>query len=143
MERDNISIYIDIVDFMKSACCKNKKSETKLKKVVDFLKIMNEENRLKILCLLQKDEQCVCDIWQCLKLPQNLVSHHLKILKDFGLISSKKIVSSGASSYDRSAGNVIRETSTFSATFSSNQSEIFISLVSIFWVHPTKAYFVS
>jgi len=90
MERDNISIYIDIVDFMKSACCKNKKSETKLKKVVDFLKIMNEENRLKILCLLQKDEQCVCDIWQCLKLPQNLVSHHLKILKDFGLISSKK-----------------------------------------------------
>jgi len=25
-----------------------------------------------------------------LKLPQNLVSHHLKTLKDFGLISSEK-----------------------------------------------------
>jgi len=76
---------------MKSACCKNKESITELKKVVDFLKIINEENRFKILCLLRDGEKCVCDIWQCLKLPQNLVSHHLKILKDFGLISSKKV----------------------------------------------------
>jgi len=75
---------------MKSACCKNKESITEIKKVVDFLKIINEENRFKILCLLKEGEKCVCDIWQCLKLPQNLVSHHLKILKDFGLISSKK-----------------------------------------------------
>jgi len=76
---------------MKSACCKNKESITELKKVVDFLKIINEENRFKILCLLREGEKCVCDIWQCLKLPQNLVSHHLKVLKDFGLISSKKV----------------------------------------------------
>jgi ArsR family transcriptional regulator len=76
---------------MKSACCKNKESITELKKVVDFLKIINEENRFKVLCLLREGEKCVCDIWQCLKLPQNLVSHHLKVLKDFGLISSKKV----------------------------------------------------
>ena len=75
---------------MKPSCCKNKKSITELKKVVDFLKIINEENRFKILCLLQKGEQCVCEIWQCLILPQNLVSHHLKVLKNFGLISSRK-----------------------------------------------------
>jgi ArsR family transcriptional regulator len=71
-------------------CCKAKKSETKLKKVVDFLKIISEKNRLKILCILQKQERCVCEIWQYLKLPQNLVSHHLKVLKNFGLIDSKK-----------------------------------------------------
>ena len=75
---------------MKSSCCKNKKSITELQKVVDFLKIINEENRFKILCLLQKGEQCVCEIWQCLILPQNLVSHHLKILKNFGLIFPEK-----------------------------------------------------
>ena len=90
MGRDNISIYIDIVSYMKANCCKNKKSITELKKAVDFLRIINEENRLKILCLLRKDEQCVCEIWECLKLPQNLTSHHLKVLKDFGLISSEK-----------------------------------------------------
>jgi ArsR family transcriptional regulator len=76
---------------MNLSCCKSKKSITELKKVVDFLKIINEENRFKVLCLLRDGEKCVCDIWQCLKLPQNLVSHHLKVLKDFGLISSKKV----------------------------------------------------
>jgi len=54
------------------------------------LKIISEKNRLKILCLLKKGEKCVCEIWQYLKLPQNLVSHHLRILKDFDLISSRK-----------------------------------------------------
>jgi len=32
----------------------------------------------------------VGEIWQYLELPQNLVSHHLKVLKDFGLVKSKK-----------------------------------------------------
>lgn len=71
-------------------CCKIKKSKARLNQAIDFLKIISEENRLKILCLLKNDKKCVCDIWQCLKLPQNLVSHHLKVLKDFGLISSRK-----------------------------------------------------
>ncbi len=71
-------------------CCKTKKSQAKLKKVVNFLKVISEENRLKVLCLLQKQEKCVCEIWQFLDLPQNLISHHLKVLKDFGLIGSRK-----------------------------------------------------
>ena len=75
---------------LKLNCCKSKKLEIKFKEVLDFLKIISEENRLKILCILQRQEKCVCDIWQCLNLPQNLVSHHLKILKDFNLVFSKK-----------------------------------------------------
>ena len=71
-------------------CCKIKKSKTKLKEVMDFLRVISEENRLKILCILQNQEKCVCDIWQCLKLPQNLVSHHLKVLKNFGLVKSRR-----------------------------------------------------
>jgi len=71
-------------------CCKIKKSKTKLKEVIDFLRVISEENRLKILCILQNQEKCVCDIWQCLKLPQNLVSHHLKVLKNFGLVKSRR-----------------------------------------------------
>ncbi len=74
---------------MKPDCCKNKSGE-KIGQVAEFLKIISEKNRLKILCLLEKGERCVCEIWQYLKLPQNLVSHHLKTLKDFGLISSRK-----------------------------------------------------
>jgi ArsR family transcriptional regulator len=72
-------------------CCQNKKSILEIEKWARILKKISEPNRLKILCILKEGEKCVCDIWRCLKLPQNLVSHHLKVLKNFGLISSKKI----------------------------------------------------
>jgi len=72
-------------------CCQNKKSDLKIENLAKALKKISEPNRLKILCLLKDEEKCVCDIWQCLKLPQNLVSHHLKVLKDLNLISSKKV----------------------------------------------------
>ena len=42
-----------------------------------FLKLLAEPNRLRILMLLARGEQCVCDIEAALDLPQNLVSHHL------------------------------------------------------------------
>ena len=70
--------------------CKNKKSGIEINEIVDFLKIISEKNRLRILCILQKKERCVCKIWKYLNLPQNLTSYHLKVLKDFGLINSRK-----------------------------------------------------
>jgi len=75
---------------MKIKCCENKKMQGDLRESADFLKAISEENRLKILCILKKQEMCVCEIWEHLKLPQNLTSHHLKVLKDFGLISSRR-----------------------------------------------------
>lgn len=75
---------------MKPKCCNGKKANSDLSQTVKFLKIISEENRLKILCLLRENEKCVCDIWQYFDLAQNLVSHHLKVLKDFGLISSRQ-----------------------------------------------------
>jgi ArsR family transcriptional regulator len=75
---------------MKINCHKNKKTQQNSQKIVDFLKVISEENRLKILCILKKQETCVCEIWQYLNLPQNLTSHHLKVLKNFGLICSKR-----------------------------------------------------
>lgn len=70
-------------------CNKNKKQIIVL---IEFLKIISEENRLRIICFLEKnDEQCVCKITEFLALPQNLVSHHLKVLKDFHLLDSRKV----------------------------------------------------
>ena len=71
-------------------CCCGEKAEKELKLTVDFLKLIAEENRLKIICLLAQRELCVCDIWSALNMPQNLTSHHLKALREFGLISSRK-----------------------------------------------------
>ena len=73
---------------MKNYCCD--KDNESIPLLADFLRIISEENRLKIICLLQSGEQCVCKIWQLLELPQNLTSHHLKVLRDFGLLDSRK-----------------------------------------------------
>lgn len=59
------------------------------KELETFLKMISEPTRLNILKLL-KTNTCVGDIWHCLDLPQNLVSHHLKVLKEAGLINSEK-----------------------------------------------------
>ena len=70
-------------------CCD--KNDQTIPILADFLRVISEENRLRIVCYLQKHgERCVCEIQRFLDLPQNLISHHLKILRDFGLISSRK-----------------------------------------------------
>lgn len=75
---------------MKKQCCSGKKAAQNLRLTVVFLKLLAEENRLKIVCLLAQGELCVCDLWTALNIPQNLTSHHLKALKKYGLITSRK-----------------------------------------------------
>jgi DNA-binding transcriptional ArsR family regulator len=85
-----ISIMVDICNYMNFRCCKVEHSANDLEQTLNFLKVISEPNRLRILCILQKQEMCVCDIWQCLDLSQNLTSHHLRVLRDFHLVKSKK-----------------------------------------------------
>ena len=75
---------------MKPNCCSNNQFLKDVGLTADSLKIMAEENRLKILCILKSGERCVCDIWQDIGIPQNLTSHHLKVLKDAKLIDCRK-----------------------------------------------------
>lgn len=83
--------YINIYSYtMKVKCCKNKKDIEEINKTVELLKAIAEENRLRILCILKRGEQCVCKIVENLELSQSLVSHHLKVLKDIGLIKDDK-----------------------------------------------------
>ena len=70
--------------------CGNKSDIKKFNNLSAFLKVISEENRLQILCLLKNGELCVCQIYENLGLSQNLASSHLKILKDFDLISSRR-----------------------------------------------------
>jgi len=67
------------------------KDSPDLELTLDFLKIITDRNRLKIIYfLLANNEQCVCKIHSYLELAQNLISHHLKVLKNFGLLNSRK-----------------------------------------------------
>jgi len=69
---------------------KNSKEQKKILKLKGFLKIISDTNRLRILCLLTKKELCVCEIFEALKLPQNLVSHHLAKLKNLSLVEERR-----------------------------------------------------
>jgi len=49
----------------------------------ETLDIISQSNRLQIICLLNKEiELCVNNITEKLDLKQNLVSHHLNLLKN-------------------------------------------------------------
>jgi len=74
----------------KIICCQDENENKYFENVADFLDIIGEKNRLRILCILQSGEKCACDIYEPLKLPQNLASHHLKVLKKFGIIDSRR-----------------------------------------------------
>ncbi|HSQ49571.1 MAG TPA: metalloregulator ArsR/SmtB family transcription factor [Candidatus Deferrimicrobiaceae bacterium] len=53
-------------------------------------KALSDPTRLKILDFLRNGEKCVCEIIPHVGLIQPVVSRHLKILKDTGLVRDKK-----------------------------------------------------
>ncbi len=55
-----------------------------------YLDALSEPNRLAILSFLKNGEKCACEIHPKLKLPQNLSSHHLKVLKNLSLLKSRR-----------------------------------------------------
>jgi len=66
-------------------------SESELKEILDLLRILADEKRLKIMALLTQGELCVCEIMSALGLPQTLVSHHLKVLRDAKLVRDRRV----------------------------------------------------
>ena len=72
-------------------CCSNSSKEGKqVENLASILKIVAEPSRLKLMCILKKGEHCVCEIMEHVDFSQSLVSHHLKDLKDIGVVSDEK-----------------------------------------------------
>ena len=51
---------------------------------------MAEPLRWRILALLAREEMCVCHLVEALNAPQSLISHHLRILRDAGLVETER-----------------------------------------------------
>ncbi len=49
-----------------------------------------DENRLKIIHLLQDGEKCACELIECLDMGQSTLSYHMKILCESGVINSRQ-----------------------------------------------------
>ena len=61
-----------------------------MKKIINLLKILSDENRLRILFMLKEKNLCVCEILELLNIRGATLSSHLKILKLSGIVEQKK-----------------------------------------------------
>ncbi|HCX60923.1 ArsR/SmtB family transcription factor [Aminipila sp.] len=58
--------------------------------MLDILKALADETRLRIISQILKSEMCVCEIEECLGLTQSNASRHLTVLKKAGVLDSYK-----------------------------------------------------
>jgi DNA-binding transcriptional ArsR family regulator/YHS domain-containing protein len=57
----------------------------------ELLKALAHPRRLEIVHLLRDQELCVSDIYEMLDLPQANISQHLIILRDAGVVTTKRV----------------------------------------------------
>ncbi len=58
--------------------------------LVRVLKVVAEPNRLALLDKIIRGYQCNCQLGEELGMSPNLISHHLSVLRDAGLIESER-----------------------------------------------------
>ena len=78
-----------------SPCCQDCRSVERryegLDEAARLFKAVADENRLAILKQLREQgEVCACDFQACCELAQPTVSHHLKVLREAGLVQADK-----------------------------------------------------
>jgi ArsR family transcriptional regulator len=57
---------------------------------VEFCKALADDTRQRILEMLLEREMCVGDIVDAFHMSQPSISHHLGVLRQFGLVTSRK-----------------------------------------------------
>ena len=79
------------------------------------LRVLGEPMRWRIVTELAVEELCVCHLVEALEVPQPLVSHHLRVLRDAGLVEASKyrywtyyrLVPDGLAAITRSLGDLV------------------------------------
>jgi len=61
-----------------------------MKRYTDLFKALSDETRLRIMVLLSEEEHCVCQIEESLALSQTKASRHLTVLKQVGLVNTRR-----------------------------------------------------
>ncbi len=64
--------------------------EDALYDLAEVFKVFGDSTRIRILYVLFEAEVCVCDLAQLLCMNQSAISHQLRILKQAGLVKSRR-----------------------------------------------------
>lgn len=65
-------------------------TETTVAELQSWLQVITHPKRLKIINLLMEGIQCNCEIGERLDMPRNLISHHMGILRQSGLVDVER-----------------------------------------------------
>ena len=66
-------------------------SQAVFERTSDTFRLISDSTRLKILWLLCHSEECVINIAAAIDMSSPAVSHHLRILKQTGLLTSRRV----------------------------------------------------
>ena len=75
------------------ACCvfrSRADTSSDLQVLTRLCQLLGDANRLRIFACLRSEERCVQDIGSEVGLPQNLVSYHLSVLREAGLVKMRR-----------------------------------------------------
>lgn len=61
-----------------------------MNKLVDYLKLLSDETRLRIMVLLSHNELCVCQLTGITGISQPNISKHLARLRDMGFVKDER-----------------------------------------------------
>lgn len=61
-----------------------------LTEISKWLKVLCEPNRLTLLDAIISGVQCNCDLGESLGMAPNLISHHLSVMREAGLIDAER-----------------------------------------------------
>jgi ArsR family transcriptional regulator len=64
--------------------------KTDMESELSELRAVADPLRWRILTLLGREELCVCHLVEVLDAPQPLISHHLRVLRDAGVVESER-----------------------------------------------------
>lgn len=72
-------------------CCSPSSKESKqIESLASLLRLVTEESRLRLLCILRRNEHCVSELMEHVDMSQSLISHHLSDLKEAGVVADDK-----------------------------------------------------
>jgi ArsR family transcriptional regulator len=67
-------------------------SSAELEALAHRLKVLADPNRLRIVHLLMEGVHCNCELGETLDMAPNLISHHLRVLRQAGLVDTQRDV---------------------------------------------------
>lgn len=88
-----------------------------------IFKAFCDENRLRILELLQSGEKCACKLLNDLQISQPTLSHHMKILCDAGVVRGRRDGKWTHYSMDLDGGEYAKETLRHILTVNGNEQD--------------------